>query len=163
MEKLIKNNKEKFMSSLPDGHQNRFARKLQTHNVASSRMRRIWIGISSAAAAILIFLLLNNQDNIQPFLYNYNENGKVAEMRILYEQQLDNTILLLENILDNVDDSTRKEINMLIESIDNTSDIFAEIAPLPEEKQLSITSQIFNNQLQALNSIYIKLNKNKEE
>ena len=65
--------------------------------------------------------------------------------------------------LDNVDDSTRNEINMLIESMNHTTEVFAEIAPLPEEKQLAITSQIYNNKLQTLNSIYIKLNKNKEE
>ena len=158
MENYIKNNKNRFMAELPVGHQERFAMKLQKRGEAVPRARRIWFGISSAAVAIvLVLLILKVQDNMQPYLYN--ENDKVAEMRMLYERQLNETIVLLENILDNVDDSTRKEINMLIESMNNTTGVFAEIAPLPEEKQLAITSQIFNNQLQTLNSIYRKINK----
>lgn len=162
MENYIKDNKNKFMVELPAGHQERFAMKLQKRNETEPIIRRVWFGISSAAAAVILALLiLGEQDNIKPNLYN--ENEKVVEMRRLYEQQLDKTIMLLEDILDNVDDSTRNEINMLIESMNHTTEVFAEIAPLPEEKQLSITSQIYNNKLQTLNSIYIKLNKNKEE
>ena len=158
MENYIKNNKNRFMAELPVGHQERFAMKLQKRNETVPRARRIWFGISSAAVAIvLVLLILKVQDNMQPYLYN--ENDKVAEMRMLYERQLNETIVLLENILDNVDDSTRKEINMLIESMNHTTEVFAEIAPLPEEKQLAITSQIYNNQLQTLNSIYRKINK----
>ena len=146
------------MEELPVGHQERFAMKLQKRNETVPRARRIWFGISSAAVAIvLVLLILKVQDNMQPYLYN--ENDKVAEMRMLYERQLNETIVLLENILDNVDDSTRKEINMLIESMNHTTEVFAEIAPLPEEKQLAITSQIYNNRLQTLNSIYRKINK----
>lgn len=146
------------MAELSVGHQERFAMKLQKRNETVPRARRIWFGISSAAVAIvLVLLILKVQDNMQPYLYN--ENDKVAEMRMLYERQLNETIVLLENILDNVDDSTRKEINMLIESMNNTTEVFAEIAPLPEEKQLAITSQIYNNRLQTLNSIYRKINK----
>ena len=158
MENYIKNNKNRFMAELPVGHQERFAMKLQKRNETVPRARRIWFGISSAAVAIvLVLLILKVQDNMQPYLYN--ENDKVAEMRMLYERQLNETIVLLENILDNVDDSTRKEINMLIESMNNTTGVFAEIAQLPEEKQHAITSQIYNNQLQTLNSIYRKINK----
>lgn len=158
MENYIKNNKNRFMAELSVGHQERFAMKLQKRNETVPRARRIWFGISSAAVAIvLVLLILKVQDNMQPYLYN--ENDKVAEMRMLYERQLNETIVLLENILDNVDDSTRKEINMLIESMNNTTEVFAEIAPLPEEKQLAITSQIYNNRLQTLNSIYRKINK----
>ena len=162
MENYIKDNKNKFMVELPAGHQERVAIKLQKRNETEPIIRRVWFGISSAAAAVILALLiLGEQGNIKPNLYN--ETEKVVEMRRLYEQQLDKTIMLLEDILDNVDDSTRNEINMLIESMNHTTEVFAEIAPLPEEKQLAITSQIYNNKLQTLNSIYIKLNKNKEE
>ena len=62
----------------------------------------------------------------------------------------------------NVDDSTKMEISKAIENLTTTSEIFAEIAPLPEEKQLAITSQIYDSQLESLNIIYRKI-KSKEE
>ena len=92
----------------------------------------------------------------------YQENDKVVEMRNLYEQQVDEAVVMLENVLDNVDDSTKMEINKVIESLASTADVFAEIAPLPEEKQLAITSQIYDRQLESLNIIYRKI-KSKEE
>ena len=112
MENYIKDNKNKFMVELPAGHQERFAMKLQKRNETEPIIRRVWFGISSAAAAVILALLiLGEQDNIKPNLYN--ENEKVVEMRRLYEQQLDKTIMLLEDILDNIDDSTRNEINII--------------------------------------------------
>lgn len=169
MENLIKNNKDKFMTELPAGHQERFAMKMQGRKVAKSqghsvtgsqRGKYLWLGIPSAAAAILLVLILiNKQDIIQPYIYNYNENEKVAEMRMIYETQLNETIALLENVLVNVDDSTRNEINKAIENLSSTTELLTEIAPLPEEKQLAITSHVYNNNLQTLNSIYRKINK----
>lgn len=169
MENLIKNNKDKFMAELPAGHQERFAMKMQGRKVAKSQGHRVtgsqrgkyfWLGIPSAAAAILLVLILiNKQDIIQPYIYNYNENEKVAEMRMIYETQLNETIALLENVLINVDDSTRNEINKAIENLSSTTELLTEIAPLPEEKQLAITSHVYNNNLQTLNSIYRKINK----
>ena len=158
MENYIRNNKEKFMTELPLGHQERFAKKIQNLKTSKPQnLRRLWIGVASAAAILFIFFIINRKDLMQPYIYN--ENEKVAEMRMLYEQQLDETVSLLENILVNVDDSTRNEINKVIENLNHTSDVFENIAPLPEEKQLAITSQIYNNQLQTLNSIYRKINK----
>ncbi len=169
MENLIKNNKDKFMAELPAGHQERFAMKMQGRKVAKSQGHRVtgsqrgkyfWLGIPSAAAAILLVLILiNKQDIIQPYIYNYNENEKVAEMRMIYETQLNETIALLENVLVNVDYSTRNEINKAIENLSSTTELLTEIAPLPEEKQLAITSHVYNNNLQTLNSIYRKINK----
>ena len=92
---------------------------------------------------------------IKPFIYQ--ENNKVVEMRNIYEKQVDEALLLLDNVLENVDDSTKMEINKVIESLTLTSEIFAEIAPLPEEKQLAITSQMYNNHLETLNIIYRKI------
>lgn len=158
MENLIKNNKDKFMAELPSGHQERFAMKMQGHRVTGSqRGKYFWLGISSAAAILLILILINKQDALQPYIYS--ENEKVAEMRMIYETQLNETIALLENVLENVDDSTRNEINKAIENLTSTTEVFAEIAPLPEEKQLAITSHVYNNNLQTLNSIYRKINK----
>ncbi len=166
MENLIKNNKDKFMTELPAGHQERFAMKMQGRKVAKSQGHRVagsqrgkyfWLGISSAAAILLILILINKQDALQPYIYS--ENEKVAEMRMIYETQLNETIALLENVLVNVDDSTRNEINKAIENLSSTTELLTEIAPLPEEKQLAITSHVYNNNLQTLNSIYRKINK----
>ena len=163
MENLIKNNKDKFMAELPSGHQERFAMKLEGRKVEEAKglSRRLWLGIPSAAAAILLILILiNKQDALQPYVYS--ENEKVAEMRMIYEAQVDKTIALLENVLENVDDSTRNEINKAIENLTSTTEVFAEIAPLPEEKQLAITSQMYDNQLETLQIIYRKISKGEQ-
>ena len=161
IEDLIKNNKEKFESELSSNHQARFVMKMHSQIRRKNNMRRLWLGVSSAVAAvILLFLIMNNQDVIKPHLYQ--ENDKVVELRNIYEQQVDEAVMMLENVLDNVDDSTKMEINKVIESLASTADVFAEIAPLPEEKQLAITSQIYDSQLESLNIIYRKI-KSKEE
>lgn len=158
IEDLIKNNKEKFESELSSNHQARFVMKMHSQIRRKNNMRRLWLGVSSAVAAvILLFLIMNNQDVIKPHLYQ--ENDKVVEMRNIYEQQVDEAVMMLENVLDNVDDSTKMEINKVIESLASTADVFAEIAPLPEEKQLAITSRVYTNQLESLNKIYRKIKK----
>ena len=163
MEKLIKNNREKLMSDLPAGHRERFAMKMMSqrdNKTTIGRTRRLWYGIASAAAVLLILILINKQDALQPYIYS--ENEKVAEMRMIYEAQVDKTIALLENVLENVDDSTRNEINKAIENLTSTTEVFAEIAPLPEEKQLAITSQMYDNQLETLHIIYRKISKGEQ-
>lgn len=160
IEDLIRNNKERFEGGLSGNHQDRFVMKLQAQMKRKNNIRRFWLGVSSAAAVVLIVLMLQNQDMMKPQLYQ--ENSKVAEMRNVYEQQVDEAIMLLEDVLENVDDSTKMEINKVIENLTSTAEIFAEIAPLPEEKQLAITSQVYNNQLQSINIIYRKI-KNEEK
>lgn len=77
---------------------------------------------------------------------------------MLYETQLNETIVMLENVLMNVDDSTRNEINKVIDNLTSTTEMFADIAPLPEDKQLAIASQVYKNQMETLNIIYRKIN-----
>ena len=151
------------MAELPSGHQERFAMKLEGRKVEEAKelSRKLWLGMPVAAAAILLILILiNKQDALQPYIYS--ENEKVAEMRMIYEAQVDKTIALLENVLENVDDSTRNEINKAIENLTSTTEVFAEIAPLPEEKQLAITSQMYDNQLETLQIIYRKISKGEQ-
>lgn len=165
MEKLIKNNREKLMSDLPAGHRERFAMKMISRQDAETqrrrdlgvgRIRRLWLGIASAAAVLLILILINKQETIQPYIYE--ESEKMAEMRMLYETQLNETIVMLENVLMNVDDSTRNEINKVIDNLTSTTEMLADIAPLPEDKQLAIASQVYKNQMETLNIIYRKIN-----
>ncbi len=167
MEKLIKNNREKLMSDLPAGHRERFAMKMisqrdnkttrqRVNETTIGRTRRLWFGIASAVAVLLILILINKQETIQPYIYE--ESEKMAEMRMLYETQLNETIVMLENVLINVDDSTRNEINKVIDNLTSTTEMFADIAPLPEDKQLAIASQVYKNQMETLNIIYRKIN-----
>ena len=59
----------------------------------------------------------------------------------------------------NVDDSTRMQINAVIHDLLDMGDVFADIAPLPEERQMAITEQIYDNNLRTLELLTDKLNK----
>lgn len=162
IEDIIKNNKEKFIANMSDGHQARFAMKLQAQVNRKNKIRRIAYSMVSAVAAVfLVVLLIRNVDNIQQSIYNA-DNQKVVELRRLYDKQIEETVMLLESVMSNLDDSTRYEINKVIDNLNNVSEVFADIAPLPEEKQLAITSKIYDNQLETLNILYKKINKKEE-
>lgn len=162
IEDIIKNNKEKFIANMSDGHQARFAMKLQAQVNRKNKIRRIAYSMVSAVAAVfLVVLLIRNVDNIQRSIYN-TDNQKVVELRKLYDKQIEETVMLLESVMSNLDDSTRYEINKVIDNLNNVSEVFADIAPLPEEKQLAITSKIYDNQLETLNILYKKINKKEE-
>lgn len=165
MEKIIRDNKEKFMASLPEGHHARFATKLQAQINRRNRIRRICLSIPTAIAAIfLMVLMIENFDRIQPQIDFYQvDNKKVVEMRKYYEKQLDEAVIMLENVSNFVDDSTKNEIIRVINNLSDASEVFAEIAPLPEEKQLAITSKMYDNQLETLNILYKKINRNNKE
>lgn len=162
IEDIIKNNKEEFIANMSDGHQARFAMKLQAQVNRKNKIRRIAYSMVSAVAAVfLVVLLIRNVDNIQQSIYNA-DNQKVVELRKLYDKQIEETVMLLESVMSNLDDSTRYEINKVIDNLNNVSEVFADIAPLPEEKQLAITSKIYDNQLETLNILYKKINKKEE-
>lgn len=162
IEDIIKNNKEKFVANMSDGHQARFAMKLQAQVNRKNKIRRMAYSVVSAVAAVfLVVLLIRNVDNIQQSIYNA-DNQKVVELRKLYDKQIEETVMLLESVMSNLDDSTRYEINKVIDNLNNVSEVFADIAPLPEEKQLAITSKIYDNQLETLNILYKKINKKEE-
>lgn len=162
IEDIIKNNKEEFIANMSDGHQARFAMKLQAQVNRKNKIRRMAYSVVSAVAAVfLVVLLIRNVDNIQHSIYN-TDNQKVVELRKLYDKQIEETVMLLESVMSNLDDSTRYEINKVIDNLNNVSEVFADIAPLPEEKQLAITSKIYDNQLETLNILYKKINKKEE-
>ena len=58
-----------------------------------------------------------------------------------------------------VDDSTKMHIDEVIEELLSMSDVFAEIAPLPEEKQMAIAEKIYDNKLKTIELITEKINK----
>ena len=160
MENLIKNNKDKFMAELPAGNRERFAMKVQKRSDRKNKVRQLYYAFASAAAIMLLFVILENTNMLTPAVYE--ENSKVVEIRRAYEQQLDEAVIMLEGVMKNVDDSTRNELNKVIENLTSTAEVFAEIAPLPEEKQLAITSQMYDNQLETLQIIYRKISKGEQ-
>lgn len=161
IEEKIRENKETFdTTSMPEGHQQRFAEKLQKKMDKKKGIRYLWITIPSAVAAValLIFMIpsvlkLSEKQPVTP------AQDRLVEMRKIYDERVNIAIEHLENVLVNVDDSTRAEINDVIFNLTNTSDIFAEMAPLPEEKQMAITSQIYDNQIETIHLIIDKINK----
>ena len=160
MENLIKDNKDKFMAELPAGNRERSAMKVQKRSDRKNKVRRLYYAFASAAAIMLLFVILDNTNMLTPVVYE--ENSKVVEIRRVYEQQLDEAVIMLEGVMKNVDDSTRNEISKVIENLTSTAEVFAEIAPLPEEKQLAITSQMYDNQLETLQIIYRKISKGEQ-
>jgi hypothetical protein len=61
--------------------------------------------------------------------------------------------------MENVDDSTRVQINSVIRELTDMNDVFAEMAPMPEERQMAIVEQIYDNNLRTLELITDKFNK----
>lgn len=80
-------------------------------------------------------------------------------MRQMYDEKVDEAIYNLEEVMKNVDDSTKMQINAVIHDLLNMGDVFAEMAPLPEERQMAIAEQIYDNKLRTIELITDRLNK----
>jgi hypothetical protein len=87
------------------------------------------------------------------------QDDKITELRKEYDAKMEKTVALLEETLEKVDDSTRSQLEQAIDELTDTSEILAAIAPLPEEKQIALSKQIFNNKIESLERIYRNINK----
>jgi glutamate mutase epsilon subunit len=117
-----------------------------------------------AAAAVTIIMVItgmitDGQKAATQIPQTATADNKLVEMRQMYDARMDQAIIDLENVMQNVDDSTRMQINAVIDGLLNTGDVFAELAPLPEEKQMAIAEQIYDNKLRTLELLTDKLNK----
>lgn len=156
IEDLIRDNKTEFAGrSLPEGHRERFLLKLEAAH-KSKRRSLLIIWNSVAAAAIVIFAVVifewnkgMDQTTKQPQILD----NQLVEMRTVYEQKVEDAIVRLEKVMENVDDSTRVQIMEVIHNLENTGDIFAEIAPLPQDRQMAIVEHVFDNKLKAIDLI----------
>lgn len=121
-----------------------------------------WTSVAAAAVAILIMVFgLKNYDEMAtqiPQTAN-NNDSKLIEMRQMYDERVEEAIIDLENVMENVDDSTKMQINAVIRDLMNMGDVFADMAPLPEERQMAIAEQIYDNNLRTLELLTDKLNK----
>lgn len=171
---ILKNNRDSLdFHELPEGHEDRFAERLKSDEKRRNGnvFKAFFATVSSAAAVLIMFFLINNNNVMQDKNPDKNKETIVVNdyvalqmMRAVYDEKLESAIYRLEEILKNVDDTTRYEINLVIEELLNTSDELAEIAPMPYEKQMAITTQVYYSKLKALNQISDKLeNVNKFE
>ncbi|MBP5642949.1 MAG: hypothetical protein J6X10_01780 [Bacteroidales bacterium] len=160
IEEKIRNNREAFDDmKMPEGSRERFEARLAGKKTID---RRIWLTFTSIAAAavalLLVVLGLNYHDNTTPQVPQVADS-KLIDMRNMYDQRVEEAIINLENVMENVDDTTRMQINAVIHDLMNMGDVFAEMAPLPEDRQMAIAEQIYDNKLRAIELITEKVNK----
>lgn len=152
---------------MPAGSRERFMKELQRdtmrHAFTASNVRRMrvmtWTSVAAAAVTILMVIsgMITN-GKISTKSPQVADN-KLVEMRQFYDEKMDDAIMNLEEVMKNVDDSTRTQINSVIDRLLNMGDVFAEMAPLPEEKQMAIAEQMYDNKLRTIELITNKINK----
>ena len=175
IEEKIRNNRDAFEEvKMPEGSRERFEKRLRDAGLRDTRPERFpryarndrkvrlmtWTSVA-AAAAVALFVIIHG------IKIEVVENGqspqiadnKLVEMRQMYDERVDEAIFNLEEVMKNVDDSTRMQINAVIDGLLNMGDVFAELAPLPEEKQMAIAEQIYDNKLRTIELITDKINK----
>ena len=169
IENRILNEKSSFDDvKMPAGSRARFEERLRREagryvrrdDIAIQKMR-IMTWTSVAAAAITVFMVITGiflDGRISTKSPQVADN-KLVMMRQFYDEKMDEAIMNLEVVMQNVDDSTRMQITSVIDGLTNMGDVFAEMAPLPEEKQMAIAEQIYDNRLKTIELITEKINK----
>ncbi len=152
----IRNNKTAFDDvKMPEGSRERFEKRLDDKR----HFRLTFTSIAAAAAAIFIMIFGINQYGRISTKSPQVTDSKLVTMRQFYDEKVEEAIINLEDVMVNVDDSTRMQINAVIRDLMNMGDVFAEMAPLPEDRQMAIAEQIYDNKLMTLDLITDKLNK----
>ena len=175
IEEKIRNNREAFDDvRMPEGSRERFLKKLSEKKDFSTSLRyarndrkvrfMTWTSVAAAAVAILIMVLgLKNYDTITTQIPQNatagNNDSKLIEMRQMYDERVEEAIIDLESVMENVDDSTKMQINAVIRDLMNMGDVFAEMAPLPEERQMAIAEQMYDNKLRTIDLITKQIDK----
>lgn len=176
IEEKIRNNREAFDDvKMPEGSRERFAARVGTRRATSDNTRRatkdaardvrtirpLWMTFTSIAAAVAVLLVIFGINEYGKTSTNSPQvaDNKVVEMRQFYDDKVEEAIINLEEVMENVDDSTKMQINAVIRDLMNMGDVFAEMAPLPEERQMAITEQIYDNRLRTIELITEQINK----
>ena len=173
IEEKIRNNAASFDDvKMPEGSRERFEAKL--NGVAKhyevprafgarndSHFWLTWTSVAAAAVAILVIIagLKFDTGTLTDQVPQQTADNKLVEMRKVYDERVDEAIYNLEEVMKNVDDSTRMQINAVIDGLLDMGDVFADMAPMPEEKQMAIAEQIYDNKLRTLELLTDKLNK----
>ena len=167
IEQKIRNNAASFDDvRMPEGSRERFEARLRRDAVRhvptdNARKMRLMTWTSVAAAAVTIIMVITGMvlDKKMPENAPQMADNKLVEMRQMYDARMDEAIIDLEKVMQNVDDSTKMQINAVIDGLLDMGDVFAELAPLPEEKQMAIAEQIYDKNLRTLELLTDKLNK----
>ena len=174
IEQKIRNNREAFDDmKMPEGSRKRFQKKLEEISPLASlgrndekharNDRRLWLTWTSiaAAAAVALFVIINGIkiEVVEQAPSQQVADNKLVEMRQFYDEKVEEAIINLEEVMDNVDDSTKMQINAVIRDLMNMGDVFAEMAPLPEERQMAIAEQMYDNKLRTLELLTDRINK----
>ena len=172
IEQKIRNNTASFDDvRMPEGSRERFEARLNSSyrpkrsgvekSPANIRKMRFMTWTSVAAAAVTIIMVVTGMviDKKMPTDVPQMADNKLVEMRQMYDARMDEAIIDLEKVMQNVDDSTKMQINAVIDGLLDMGDVFAELAPLPEEKQMAIAEQIYDKNLRTLELLTDKLNK----
>lgn len=170
IEQKIKGNAASFDDvRMPAGSRERFEAKLEgiakhyeiPRYARNDRKVRFMTWTSVAAAAVTILMVITGIITDRKISTKSPQvaDNKLVEMRQFYDEKMNDAIMNLEEVMKNVDDSTRMQINTVIDGLLNMGDVFAEMAPLPEEKQMAIAEQMYDNKLRAIELITNKINK----
>ena len=168
IEQKIRNEKASFDDvRMPAGSRERFEAKLKESSTSSRNVRRIWLTFTTVAAAAVAILIMvfglkyydTLATQVPPNVTADNNESKLIEMRQMYDERVEEAIIDLEDVMANVDDSTKMQINAVIRDLMNMGDLFAEMAPMPEDRQMAIAEQIYDNKLRTLDLITKKINK----
>ena len=170
IEEKIRNERQAFDDvKMPEGSRERFEARLAGRNVDGCEVprfarndNRIWLTFTTIAAAAIAILLvifgLNRYGQMWKESPQVADN-KVVEMRQFYDEKVEEAIINLEGVMENVDDSTKMQINAVIRDLMNMGDVFAEMAPMPEDRQMALTEQIYDNKLRTIELITEQINK----
>ena len=171
IEQKIRNNREAFDDvKMPEGSRERFEKRLtqkaqQVPRAEGARNdRRLWLTWTTiaAAAAVAVFVIVTglkfDAGTITDQVPQTADN-RLVEMRKVYNDRVDEAIYNLEEVMKNVDDSTKMQINAVIHDLLDMGDVFAEMAPMPEERQMALAEQIYDKNLRTLELLTDKLNK----
>ena len=170
IEEKIRNNREAFDDmKMPAGSRERFAARAGTRRATSEdaardvrTIRPLWLTFTTIAAAAVAILLvifgLNRYGQMGTESPQVADN-KVVEMRQFYDEKVEEAIINLEGVMENVDDSTKMQINAVIRDLMNMGDVFAEMAPLPEDRQMALTEKMYDNKLRTIELITEQINK----
>ena len=168
IEQKIINEKASFDDvKMPAGSRERFEARVREDILrrvpSDDHIRKMrfmtWTAVAAAAVTILMVISGIILDSKTPAKTPQVADNTIVTMRQYYDEKMDEAIMNLEDVMQNVDDSTRMQINAIIDGLTNMGDVFAEMAPLPEEKQMAIAEQIYDNRLKTIELITEKVNK----
>lgn len=159
------NDKEAFDShKMPAGSRERFLAKLHETSAVKTKHKKIirmsLLSTAIAATLALVLILQGLGYAVQdPVKTTRDNNDKLVMMRQFYDKKVDIAISSLEDVMENVDDTTKMQLNEVIRNLLDIGDVFAEISPLPEDRQLAIAELILGNNLRTIELIQKKINK----